>query len=64
MSSITNNRTPAEPTLPWRLLEDYRPGAGTVDEMLTSTGGLRPQCEAFVRSIESMGAQEFAARSY
>ena len=62
MSSITNNRLPAEPTLPWRFLEEYRPGAGTFDEMLTSAGVLRPQCEAFVRSIESMGPQEFAAR--
>ena len=62
MSSITNNRLPADPTLPWRFLHEYQPLDGTFDEMLASAGVLRPQCEAFVRSIESMGPQEFAAR--
>ena len=61
MSSITKTHARG-PTLPWRFSTDYQPVAGIFDEMLASTGGLRPQCEAFVTSIESIGPQEFAAR--
>jgi uncharacterized circularly permuted ATP-grasp superfamily protein/uncharacterized alpha-E superfamily protein len=62
MSSITNSRLPADPMLPWRFLQEYRPSDSVFDEMLSPAGALRPQCEAFVRSVEAMGAQEFAAR--
>ena len=62
MSSITNDRTPAEPTLPWRLLEDYRPARRHLRRDARQHRRAAAALEAFVRSIESMGAQEFAAR--
>ena len=62
MSAITNSTVPTGPALPWRFLEEYQPAAGVFDEMLAGPGTLRPQCEGFVRSVESMGPLEFAAR--
>jgi len=62
MSSITNSTLPTGPALPWRFLQEYQPAAGVFDEMLAGPGSLRPQCEGFVRSVESMGPLEFAAR--
>jgi uncharacterized circularly permuted ATP-grasp superfamily protein/uncharacterized alpha-E superfamily protein len=59
MSSITNAHGPA---LPWRFLHEYQQFEGVFDEMLAGPGVLRPQCEAFVRSVESMGPLEFAVR--
>ncbi len=59
MNSITNIHGPASP---WRFLQEYEPFAGVFDEMLAGPGALRPQCEGFVQSVESMGPQEFAAR--
>ena len=62
MSSITNGTSPTGPMLPWRFLQEYRPLDGVFDEMLAGPGTLRPHCEAFVRSLESMGPQELASR--
>lgn len=62
MSSITNGKSPTGPTLPWRFLQEYQPLDGVFDEMLAGPGTLRPHCEAFVRSLESMGPQELASR--
>src|SRR5688500_5657649 len=49
-------------TTPWRLFEGYHPLDGLYDEMLTAAGGLRPHCEGFVRSLESLGRHEFTSR--
>ena len=49
-------------TTPWRLFEGYEPLKGVYDEMLSAPGGLRPHCEGFVRSLESIGQREFASR--
>ncbi len=49
-------------TTPWRLFEGYHPLDGVYDEMLTAAGGLRPHCEGFVRSLESLGRHEFTSR--
>ena len=49
-------------THPWRFLQEYQPIDGVFDEMLEAPDRLRPQCEAFVHGIESMGPQEFASR--
>jgi uncharacterized circularly permuted ATP-grasp superfamily protein/uncharacterized alpha-E superfamily protein len=62
MSSTPNSTLPTEPVLPWRFLQDYQPIDGVFDEMLARPGELRPHCEAFVRSVESLGPQEFASR--
>ena len=62
MSSMTNGKPPTGPTLPWRFLEEYQPLDGVFDEMLAGPGTLRPHCEPFVRSLESMGPQELASR--
>ena len=59
MTAITNIQGPAAP---WRFLHDYQPIPSVFDEMLSEAGTLRPQCEAFVRSVEAMGPQEFASR--
>ena len=39
MSSISHSRLPADPTLPWRFLQEYRPSDGVFDEMLSADGG-------------------------
>ena len=62
MSAFGNTTLPSGPVLPWRLLRDYRPVAGAFDEMLDGPGTLRQHCEGFVRSVEAIGADEFAAR--
>jgi uncharacterized circularly permuted ATP-grasp superfamily protein/uncharacterized alpha-E superfamily protein len=62
MSSITNSTLPTGPTLPWRFLQGYQPIDGVFDEMLAGPETLRPHCEAFVQSVESMGPHEFASR--
>jgi uncharacterized circularly permuted ATP-grasp superfamily protein/uncharacterized alpha-E superfamily protein len=49
-------------TTPWRLFDGYQPLEGTYDEMVAGPGALRPQCEGFVRSLESLGRHEFASR--
>jgi uncharacterized circularly permuted ATP-grasp superfamily protein/uncharacterized alpha-E superfamily protein len=62
MSAFGNTTLPSGPVLPWRLLRDYRPSAGTFDEMLDGPGTLRQHCEGFVRSVEAIGPDEFATR--
>ena len=47
---------------PWRLLQEYTPIPGAYDEMVAGPGTLRPHCDAFVDSVETMGPQEFAVR--
>ena len=49
-------------TVPWRLLDGYQPVEGAYDEMVASPDVLRPQSEAFVRSLESLGRHELASR--
>jgi uncharacterized circularly permuted ATP-grasp superfamily protein/uncharacterized alpha-E superfamily protein len=36
--------------------------AGTYDEMVAAPGALRPHCERFVRSLETIGRDEFTSR--
>ena len=62
MSAFGNSTLPSGPVLPWRLLRDYRPATGAFDEMLDGPGTLRQHCEGFVRSVEALGADEFATR--
>jgi uncharacterized circularly permuted ATP-grasp superfamily protein/uncharacterized alpha-E superfamily protein len=62
MSAIPNSALPTGAALPWRFLEEYQPADGVFDEMLAGPGMLRPHCEGFVRSVESMGPVEFTAR--
>ena len=48
---------------PWRLLEGYQARNGVVhDEMVAAAGELRPHCDTFVRSLETLGRHELASR--
>ena len=49
-------------TTPWRLFEGYHPLEGVYDEMVAPQGVLRPHCETFVRSLETLSQPEFASR--
>jgi len=59
MSSMHNMHGNTEP---WRFIQEYGPLPGVYDEMLAGPGTLRPHCESFVASVETMGPQEFAVR--
>ena len=59
MSSMHNMHGTTEP---WRFIQEYGPLPGVYDEMLAGPGTLRPHCESFVASVETMGPQEFAVR--
>ncbi len=52
----------AAATPPWRLFEGYQPVTGVFDEMMAAPGRLRPHCEKFVQSLESLGRRDLAAR--
>ena len=43
---------------PWRLLEQYQFADGVYDEMAAAPDALRPHCEVFARSLESLGHDE------
>jgi uncharacterized circularly permuted ATP-grasp superfamily protein/uncharacterized alpha-E superfamily protein len=47
---------------PWHLLEHYRLADGAYDEVVAAPGALRGHCDTFVRSLESLGREELAAR--
>jgi uncharacterized circularly permuted ATP-grasp superfamily protein/uncharacterized alpha-E superfamily protein len=49
-------------TTPWRLFEGYHPLEGAYDEMVAAPELLRPHCEGFVRSLETLGRHEFTSR--
>ena len=49
-------------TTPWRLFEGYHPLEGAYDEMVAAPDVLRPHCERFVRSLETLTQHEFASR--
>ncbi len=59
MKSTTDGQAVATP---WRLFDGYHPLEGRYDEMLSAPGTLRPHCYVFVRSLETLGQQEFASR--
>jgi uncharacterized circularly permuted ATP-grasp superfamily protein/uncharacterized alpha-E superfamily protein len=49
-------------TVPWRLLDGYRPIEGVYDEMVASPDSFRAHCEPLIRSIEALGRHELASR--
>jgi uncharacterized circularly permuted ATP-grasp superfamily protein/uncharacterized alpha-E superfamily protein len=46
----------------WQPFAGYRPAPGVFDELTTAPGMVRPHGEILIRSISSLGAEEFAAR--
>src|SRR5271156_3659070 len=47
---------------PWRLLDQYHIADGVYDEMAGAPDVLRPHCEVFAHSLESLGREELGAR--
>src|SRR6267142_2174405 len=58
MSAVANSQG----TIPWRLLDGYRPVDGVYDEMAVPPDSFRPHCEGFIRSIETLGRRELGSR--
>jgi len=58
MSAVANSQG----TIPWRLLDGYRPVDSVYDEMAVPPDSFRPHCEGFIRSIEALGRRELGSR--
>jgi len=46
----------------WHLFDGYQLANGTYDEMIAAPANLRPHCEKFVQSLESLGRRELGMR--